>query len=432
MPQVQSTLETVTASIFAPIFFAFSGLRVDIGLLSDVTAISWTLGLIVLAIVAKVVGTLIGGRIAGLGTRECLALGSGLAALGAMGIVVAIVGLNLGVLSETGYTVAVLVAIVTSMVAPMLLKWVVRGWSVPDEERRRLEREELLAASEILSSNRVLLPTRGGRNSRYAARLLASVLDDPEITVLSVEVVGSRWRRMFGSIGGSAGAPSEVLAELEEVRHRVVTRAAADPAEAIAAEARLGYDMVLMGASGEERDGPGGLFSNVVDRVLARIDIPTVTVRIPSEAMSELPPPERVLVPVVASRVSRAAEELAYSIVRATDGRAFALHVVNRPEGQGLMLEEPTVTNAIRTGQEMVTAAAGFGERLGVTVETGVRVAPHVEEEVVAVANTGDFDLVVIGASNRPMSDRPFFGHRVRFMIDNATIPVVIVTLPSR
>jgi hypothetical protein len=30
------------------------------------------------------------------------------------------------------------------------------------------------------------------------------------------------------------------------------------------------------------------------------------------------------------------------------------------------------------------------------------------------------------------MSDRPFFGHRVRFMIDNATIPVVIVTLPSR
>jgi nucleotide-binding universal stress UspA family protein len=96
------------------------------------------------------------------------------------------------------------------------------------------------------------------------------------------------------------------------------------------------------------------------------------------------------------------------------------------------MLEEPTVTNAIRTGQEMVTAAAGFGERLGVTVETGVRVAPHVEEEVVAVANTGDFDLVVIGASNRPMSDRPFFGHRVRFMFDNATIPVVIVTLPSR
>lgn len=66
------------------------------------------------------------------------------------------------------------------------------------------------------------------------------------------------------------------------------------------------------------------------------------------------------------------------------------------------------------------------------TVETGVRVATHAEEEVVDIANGGDFDLVVIGASNRPVSDRPFFGHRVRYMIDNATIPVVIVTLPSR
>jgi nucleotide-binding universal stress UspA family protein len=96
------------------------------------------------------------------------------------------------------------------------------------------------------------------------------------------------------------------------------------------------------------------------------------------------------------------------------------------------MLEEPTVTEAIRTGQDMVTAAAAFGERLGVAVETGVRVAPHAEEEVVEIANAGDFDLVVIGASNRPVSDRPFFGHRVRYMIDNAEIPVAIVTLPSR
>ena len=278
----------------------------------------------------------------------------------------------------------------------------------------------------------MLLPTRGGLNSQYGARLMAAVLDDPEITVLSIEVVSSRWRRLFGKLGGSAAGPEDVLGELSGVRHRVVRRVAGDPAEAIAAEARLGYDLVLLGASEGERDGTGGLFSNVVDRVLARVDLPTVTVRTHAGVGDDLPVPERVLVPVVASRVSRAAEELAYSIVRTNGGIAFALHVVNRPEGSGFMLEEPTVTDAIRTGQEMVTAAAGFGERLGVTVETGVRVAPHAEEEVVDVANNGDFDLVVIGASNRPVSDRPFFGHRVRYMIDNATIPVAIITLPSR
>ena len=57
LPQVQTTLETVTASIFAPIFFAFSGLRVDVGLLSSREAVAWTIGLTVLAIIAKIVGT---------------------------------------------------------------------------------------------------------------------------------------------------------------------------------------------------------------------------------------------------------------------------------------------------------------------------------------------------------------------------------------
>ncbi|MDH4115986.1 MAG: cation:proton antiporter, partial [Acidimicrobiia bacterium] len=105
LPQVQTTLETVTAAIFAPIFFAFSGLRVDIGLLSSAEAALWTVGLVVIAIGAKIVGTFAAGRMAGVSGRECLALGSGLSALGAMGIVVAIVALNLGVISETGYTV---------------------------------------------------------------------------------------------------------------------------------------------------------------------------------------------------------------------------------------------------------------------------------------------------------------------------------------
>ncbi|MDH4308323.1 MAG: cation:proton antiporter [Acidimicrobiia bacterium] len=432
LPQVQTTLETVTAAIFAPIFFAFSGLRVDIGLLSSAEAALWTVGLVVIAIGAKIVGTFAAGRMAGVSGRECLALGSGLSALGAMGIVVAIVALNLGVISETGYTVVVVVAIVTSVVAPMLLKWVVRGWAVPDEERRRLDREELLASSEILSSKRVLVPTRGGRNSRYAARLLADVLDDPEFTILLVEVTTSRWRRWLRSPGGSAAAPADVLDELEGLRHRVVRKVATDPAAAIADESRLGYDLVLLGASEEERDGPGGLFSTVVDRVLARVDLPAVIVRIPGGDDVDLDHPDRVLVPVVSTRVTRAAEELAYSIVRRNNGTAMALHVVNRPEGQGVMLEEPSVSEAIRTAQEMVTAAAGFGERLGVTVETGVRVASHAEEEVVEVANGGGFDLAVIGASNRPVSDRPFFGHRVRYMIERSRIPVVIVTLPTR
>ena len=428
LPQVEHVLETTTAAIFAPIFFAFSGLRVDVGLLNDASAISWSVGQTVVAIAAKILGTIGGGFFAGIRGREALALGSGLSALGAMGIVVAIVGLNLGVVSETGYTVMVIVAIVTSLIAPQLLKFVVKGWEVPADEKIRLDREELVATSEILGSKRVLIPTRGGASSRYAARLISSILDDPEITVLAVDVKSARFRRRL--IGGSSD-PTDVIDQLSGVRHRLLRKTAADPAEAIAREARLGYDLVVIGAS--EADAEGGMFSNVVDRVLAGVDIPTVVVRFP-EVFGEIPEelPHHVLVPVAATRASRAAEELAYSIVGKTGGRATAIHIVNRPEGQGVMLEQnPAVEGAIRTGQAMVGTAAAFGGKLGVMVETAVRVAPNAEAEIVEFANTRDVDLAVIGAASRPMSNQPFFGHRVTYMIEHSEVPIMIIALPS-
>jgi Kef-type K+ transport system membrane component KefB/nucleotide-binding universal stress UspA family protein len=431
LPLVERVIETTTAAVFAPIFFAFSGLRVDIGLLSEPEPLTWTLGLTALAVSAKVFGTLIGGRVAGIRGREALALGSGLSALGAMGIVVAIVGLNLGVLSERGYTVVVVVAILTSLLAPQLLKLVVRNWETPPEERERLEREALLEASEILGSTRILLPTRGGRNSRYAARVMMSVFDDVEVTVLAVDVSRSWWGRVVHRVGAGNSDPTDVLEELSSVRHRLVRKVASDPAAAIARESRLGYDLVLVGASEEESDG-AGVFSNVVDRVLSLVDIPTVVVRFPagdSQAMPDMP--TRVLVPIVGTRASRAAEELGFSLARRTGGQAMALHVVNRPQGQGVMLEDPAAQTAIRRGQEMVAAGAAFGERLGIAVDTSVRVSPNPEAEILDFADQGGFDIVVIGAANRPVTDSPFFGHRVSYMIERSRIPVIIVALPS-
>ncbi len=430
IPQVREAVETITTAFFAPIFFAFSGLRVDLTLLNSWGAIGWTVVIMVAAILAKIGGTVAFGRLAGVRGREALALGSGLSALGAMGIVVAIFALTLGIVSVTGYTVMVLVAIATSVISPLLLKAVVRDWETPPEEQERLEREELLAASEILSSRRVLLPTRGGVNSRYAAEVIARVFENPEISVLTVEVVRSRWQRLLRG-GGTADSPAEVIEALEGVNVREVSRRAKDPADAIVAEARLGYDLLLLGATSDDADN-GGLFSSVVERVLAGIDTPAIIVHFPTSEMPvEMPLPHRVLVPVAASRGTRAAEEFAYSLIRQTGGSVTALHVVTRPDGQGMILEESAVAEAVRLGQEMVTAAAAFGERLGVEVETAVRVGPNPQAEIVEVANGGGFDLVILGASHKPFTDRPFFGHGVTYMVENSEIPVAIVALPD-
>lgn len=425
LPQVRSILETVTAALLAPVFFAFSGLRVDIGLLDTQVVLLWTGGLILAAIVAKITGTVIGGFFAGVRGREALALGSGLSALGAMGVVVAIIGLNIGVVSETGYTVMVLAAVVTSVVAPQLLKLVVRGWDIPQEEAQRLNEEEIKESSEILSSRRILIPTRGGSNSRYAAQLVSAVFPGAEVTVLVVDLAKPGFfRRLTKKVEGEPGDPSEVAAHLDEPR--VIRRLARDPAGAIASETALGYDLVMLGAT----ETGEGTFSSVIDRVLALIDIPSIVVRMPDdrEVTDELP--RRILVPVTATRSTRAAEEFAYSLAKAADGTSFALHVVNRPEGQGVIREDAAVEASLADGQELVGAAAAFGDRLGVSVETGVRVAPNAEEEIVAFGNSGAFDLLVIGASTRSLTDRPFYGHRVSFMLSQSELPVAVVSLP--
>lgn len=425
LPQVRRILETVTAAFFAPVFFAFSGLRVDVGLLDTSEVVAWTVGLIVLAIVAKILGTFIGGWFGGVRGREALALGAGLSALGAMGIVVAIVGLNLGVVSETGYTVMVLAAIVTSVVAPQLLKLVVRGWEIPADEAQRLEEEELRESSEILGASRILIPTRGGSNSRYAAHLVAAVFPEAEMTVLVVDLAKpGLWQRLLRRVVGSPGDPSDVVAELEDPR--VIRRVARDPADAIAKECALGYDLVVMGASESEE----GTFNSVIDRVLARVEVPSIVVRFPAGHQVEDELPDSLIVPVAATRSTRAAEEFAYSIAAAGEGRTFALHVVNRPEGQGMLLAGPSIEAGLRAGQEMVGAAAAFGMRLGVPVETGVRVAPNAEEEIVRFANSGAFDLLIIGASTRSLTDRPFYGHRVSYILERSELPVAVVGLP--
>lgn len=429
LPQVRDRLEMITGAFFAPVFFAVSGLRVDATALGDVRTALLALTAIVIAVVAKVVGSVISGRLAGVDRREAVALGSGLSPLGVMGVVVAIVGLNIGVINETAYTILLLAAVVTSLIAPVMLKWAVGRWDPPAEEADRLERESLRQHAEILGAARILLPTRGGRNSIYAARLVAAAFPTAEVTVFTVDVPKrrgfQRWLRRRD--GGDAASHEAVVEALGGVPSRTIHRVNLDPAEAIVAESRLGYDLLVVGATPtDERP----IMATVVERVLRLTGIATLVVQFQSDYIPAALP-RRVLVPVTASRTSRAAEEFGYTVAQVTEGQAVALHVVNRPDGEGVFLVGNGVDQARRAGEQLLEGARIFGERLGADVATAVRVAPHAEKEILDFARTANSDLIVLGTSSRPLTDGPFFGHRVSYMVENSKIPIVIVALPS-
>ena len=433
---VRHVLETVTDSFFAPIFFAFSGLRVDISLLASPGAVIWTVVLIVLAVAAKVFGTLVAARRSGLGFRESLALGSGLSALGAMGIVVALVGLSLGVLSDTGYTVIVLAAIVTSLVAPIMLKAAVRGMEAAEEERTRLESEAIRSQAQILGSQRILLPTRGGANSVYAANQVKTLFPDAEVTVLAVVARRADWRKRMTGVGAQEDAgPDEVMRALASDRHRLISRRRSDPAEAIIQEATLGYDLVVLGAT--EPADESEVFSSVIDRVLARLELPTLIFRYPTpdehgpvtEAVS--PRVNRVLLSVESNRASRAAEEVAYSLAAHNDGSVLALHLIAESTDGPFYVDMLSDTPNQRAGLELMEESVAFGERLGARVNADVRPAAQPAGDLVKAANTGNWDLLVMGATNRPLSRRPFFGYNMSHVLKRVAIPMVVVAIPD-
>jgi Kef-type K+ transport system membrane component KefB len=123
-PRTREALESVTLAMLAPIFFAVAGLRVDLGALADPTVAVVGLVAFAVAVGGKVVGTTGAALLAGFERRESLALGAALNARGAMEIVVATVGLRLGVLNEAAYAIVVCIAIGTSVMTPPLVRYV--------------------------------------------------------------------------------------------------------------------------------------------------------------------------------------------------------------------------------------------------------------------------------------------------------------------
>ena len=436
MAEVPHILETVTDSFFAPIFFAFSGLRVDIWLLATPSAVIWTVALIVLAVAAKVFGAVVGARRAGLSFQEGLALGSGLSALGAMGIVVALVGLSLGVVSDTGYTVMVLAAIITSLISPIMLKLAVRGLQAGEEEQSRLESEAIRSQAQILGSQRILLPTRGGANTVYAATQLKHLFPESEVTVLAVSgATGNWWRRLVGVRVEEDQGPEEAMKALGSDRHRLIRRQQRDPAEAILREAVLGYDLVVLGAS--ERTQEGEVFSTVIDRVLSRLELPALIFRYPDhDGQGRLPDEplmgvSRVLLSLEANRASRAAEEVAYSLAVSNDGLVFALHLIAESHHGPFNVDMLSSAENYRAGLEMAEHSVAFGERLGAKVNTDVKPVAQPEGDLVVTANRGNWDLLVMGATSRPLTNRPFFGYGMSYVLKYVNIPMVIVAMPD-
>jgi len=148
-----AALRTVVLSVLAPVFFATAGLRIDLRALAHPTVLAVAVLVLLTAIVGKFAGAYLGALLSRLNRWEALALGAGMNARGVIEVIVAMVGLRLGILNTATYTIVVLVAVVTSIMAPPLLRVAMRRVSVtPEEEARRRLGAATASADEMAAS----------------------------------------------------------------------------------------------------------------------------------------------------------------------------------------------------------------------------------------------------------------------------------------
>ena len=251
-------LESFTFGVLAPIFFGIVGLRVNVWelyggrILALVTAV---------ACLGKLVGCALGAYWGGLRFWEAASIAVAMNARGAMGIVVATIGLSLGILTPQMFSIIVLMAIITSFMAPVGLRLTMPRVRMTEEEARRI-----LASESTGSFNpgemRVLLATAGGPNALAAAPLAFGLArkSSAAVKILHVEAAADLVAATASPAFGRR-APTGVSDQFERMRvlagdQPPEIEQARGPAIAptICAEAERGCDLIVIG-SGE---GPVG------------------------------------------------------------------------------------------------------------------------------------------------------------------------------
>lgn len=423
---IPHALESITMGIFAPIFFAVAGLKVNmLTIFSDPTLLGIALLFILVASVGKIAGTYLGARfIGGRDHWASLSFGAGLNARGAMGIIVASIGLDLGILTQEMFAIILLMAIVTSLAAPVALRVVLARVTPGEQEQARLHRETLAAGSMLDNVRRVLMPVRGTHNVDEAAHLIQQLATQQNLSTTLLHITDAE-----GRTAGSA-----LLDELiplfggkVEVLRKVVVHS--NPAQAILEEAQKDYDLMILGAP-EEDTGNQVVFTPMVD-YLMRVS-PCATMVVKGTLAQQHWPPRRILVPTNGGPAVRHAAELAFALVpRGEEEHEVTVLNVLREYSPALSneLHPGNLERRLGMAHQVVEQFRALGEARGVRTDADVRVGQEAISVVLDIATRENMDLIILGTNLQVGSENLYLGPRVEAILNGAPCPVIVVNV---
>lgn len=259
-------VEDVAMVLLLPLFFVFTGLRTQLGLLSSPTLWLVCLAVITVAVAGKLFGSAVAARFTGMSWKDSLILGVLMNTRGLMELVVLNIGYDLGVLSAEVFTMMVMMALGTTIMTGPALDLLERLFPAKTET---LEKEH----SKILIS---FGPPRKGSLLLDLGRRLRAPETDAHLTALHLtpsSEVNPLQAEEFERV-----AFSEVNETAQQLGLSVSTKYRATPGveETILEEANSGaYEMLLVGASRRlfSDDELSGVIGTLLKEVLPHLGV---------------------------------------------------------------------------------------------------------------------------------------------------------------
>jgi Kef-type K+ transport system membrane component KefB/nucleotide-binding universal stress UspA family protein len=323
-------LEDYTVVFLLPIFFAYAGLRTQIGLLNSAPMWFYTVLIIAVATAGKFGGSTLAARAAGLPWREASAIGILMNTRGLMEIVIVSAGLELKVISPAVYTMMILMALVTTGMTTPILNLVY--------PRRLFSPSGLAARDSGVPGFSILIPVALPKSGAPLVQL-ADTLIGPErdhSRLYAIHLRNPTDHEAYRSgLDEAAQTHDQSLAPLlAQARGRSipveqVSFVSRDIPGDISSLAKLNHvDLVLMGfhkpVIGKQ------ILGGTVHRVLQQCESDVAIFVDRGFRIAR-----RILVPYLGSDHGRLALQLAARMARHTDAQVTVLHVVPPMRGRG-------------------------------------------------------------------------------------------------
>ncbi len=400
-------LEDFTVVFLLPIFFAYTGLKMKIGVL-DNPQMWFYCGLVIfVACLGKFGGSTLAAWACGIPLRESAAIGTLMNTRGLMELVILNIGRDLGVITNAIFAMMILMALVTTSLTTPALHLIYP----PKRMEQEMVAEEAGGYSVLIP---VSLPASGGRLVQLADALTGK--DDPErrIFSLSLHRPGDRdtYRHDFEPEEhpeeSAALQPLLAEAKLRAIPVRPIAFVSRDIASDIARTARLrNVNLILMGFHNPIYTA--SILGGTVHRVLTGSDS---DVAIFVDRGSTIP--SKVLVPFLGSKHDRLALELAGRLARHVNAAVTVLHVVSPGRADASAGKAQSATDRV---------FSDLTQPLPVTVSTVEGESPV----DVVLERANDFDLVVIGVAEEWGLESHLLGFRAERIAQQASCSLLIV-----